>query len=427
MKRVTLAAVCLTAGLFTACASSEPRHQPTGGSGGTTPTGGSGGTPTGGSGGSGGTAPTGGSGGSASPDAGTAPNPDGAVATDGGPASDATMGGGSALFTNFAPKQPMPKSLKDTGIYPSFPDITTVDTRLHHYVPDPALYSDGLHKERYIFLPSGKKVDVSDKDNWDFPLGTMFVKTFSDDTHPVETRVIRRVDDPFESYEFNVYKWSADGKTADLATIAGDMHNPVPAKIGTVSFMHTIPSESDCKECHNRAHKKDGLPTSNYIGFDEIRLNNKQGTDTKTQLQNFTDMGFFNAPITTPRDVRDPTSPIREQVKRFIFGNCVHCHNPSETGQADFSPDVLVASVRNKMSMSHIDPPPGYLIAVPNKPEMSILWLQASAGPEFDAVLKKKADSNLHPMPPVGVEQRGFAEFKTGTDAIKTWIMGGAN
>src|SRR5581483_9401473 len=111
------------------------------------------------------------------------------AAADSAPKGDGQAAGGNLLSD---PLAPLPMSLADTGFFPAFPDTSKVADQLKFYVPDPPLYSDGLKKQRYIVLPAGKTIDVTDRKNWIFPEGTIFVKTFSDDTDPVETRIVRR-------------------------------------------------------------------------------------------------------------------------------------------------------------------------------------------------------------------------------------------
>jgi hypothetical protein len=424
MKRSILSAAMSAALLACTPMNMRPPPSTTGGAG---PGGGS----TGGNAGTGGS--TGGSGGvvAAPPDSGAGGKVDGPAASpDGGSKADGGSAGTGVLFND--PLAPLPKSLADTGFFPNFPDTSKVADQLKFYVPDPPLYSDGLKKQRYILLPKGQKIDVSDRKNWVFPVGTIFVKVFLDDKKPVETRIVRHVTDAFEPFEFASYKWNADGTAAELAEITGDTHVPTPATVGGVSFQHTIPSQNDCAGCHKTAHMKDSQTTSGFIGFDEIRLNNKAADPNapKTQLQTFADLGYFNAALPTPAaDVRDPMNMQREKVRRFIFGNCVHCHNPGNIGQTDFSPEMFVANVRNKPPGSHVMPPAQYKLVVPMKPMLSILYLQAAGPMEIAAIdaMSKGSQTNLHPMPPVGVEHREFAEFKTELDNLAAWITAGAN
>src|SRR5207247_6913511 len=98
-----------------------------------------------------------------------------------------------------------------------------------------------------------------------------------------------------------------------------------------------------------------------FIGFDEIRLNNKLPGATETQLQSLAGRGIFKA--APGAATITGATPLEARVKSFIYGNCVHCHNDVKGSDApmDLHPDVLVANVRNVPLMGHIEAPPGFL------------------------------------------------------------------
>src|SRR5688572_30305860 len=138
----------------------------------------------------------------------------------GAPPSDCTAMPDSLLCK---PTGTMPKSIKATGLFPMAPDLTQHSPRMISYVPDPPLWSDGMEKDRFILLPEGKKIDNTTS-RWVFPIGTIFIKTFVDDSgaggksRAIETRFIRRVGDEnaFTEYDFYLYEWNAEGTDATL-------------------------------------------------------------------------------------------------------------------------------------------------------------------------------------------------------------------
>src|SRR5580700_8593158 len=114
----------------------------------------------------------------------------------------------------------IPKRLSQTGAF--------VDTR--RLIPAPGLlpydlivsfWSDGASKQRLIALPAAK-IKFSATGEWQFPPGTVFVKTFElpiDPAHPelkrrLETRLLVR--DADGGVYGAVYKWRADNSDADL-------------------------------------------------------------------------------------------------------------------------------------------------------------------------------------------------------------------
>src|SRR5512143_3104601 len=69
------------------------------------------------------------------------------------------------------PPDANPASIRFAGLYSDFA-ARTVDPRLRAYEPRYTLWADGLVKRRFLDLPAGAKIDTSDMDHWDFPVGT---------------------------------------------------------------------------------------------------------------------------------------------------------------------------------------------------------------------------------------------------------------
>jgi hypothetical protein len=315
------------------------------------------------------------------------------------------------------PMMKMPKSIKDTGVYPALPDLSKHAEQLIAYSPEPALWSDGLSKERFLLLPAGTKIDNADPKKWVFPVGTVFVKSFFADNHKiVETRFVRRneqdlMDFPFEYY---TYKWNAEGTDAvmegwmDGATFeprdAQWKPDPVAITLQGKPHMHPIPGRDDCGACHdeNRGLNRQGM---GFIGFDEIRLNSTVPGATQPQLQALAAKGLFTKPPGAA--TIKGTSEVETRVMRFIYGNCVHCHNDpmGNDSPMDLHPEVLVAQTRNVAIMGHIEAPPGFKRVIPGKPLMSVVYVQAAriaamVNAQFSTPMKPYM---LRDMPPVGV------------------------
>lgn len=444
MKRSREAAVAAALSLCAvsfACAGSH--SDMTGGQGGTEETGGSGGVggSTGGMGGGGGLVGNrdaamsgGGSDGGVNRDGGSnrdsGANPD--VASSGG---DCTAAMPNSLFCK--PTGKMPATLKETGLFPAAPDFSKHAASLLEYVPDPPLWSDGMEKQRFVLLPPGKKVDNSDPAKWVFPVGTIFIKTFFDDSgpggtsRPIETRFIRRAGDETSliEYDYYLYRWNAAGTDATL--LVDDMNGnammstDVPITIkhmvdgkpftvnGGAAFQHTLPSRQMCGDCHTT----NGMVTQTFIGFDELRLNSKRtSAATKTQLQEFAAAGLFTMPIPAmPATITDATKDNGRllRIKRFVFGNCVHCHNGGKV--VDLHPDVFVEKTVNKPTEAQsVKPPAGWLRVVPRSPQTSVLYVQA----QRTMLPPPVGDSRLRAMPPDGVT---IAEQTSLVD-LAAWI-----
>ena len=313
----------------------------------------------------------------------------------------------------------LPGSIKETGLFPAAPDLSQHSARLLEYVPDPPLWSDGMEKQRFVLLPLGQKVDNTDQARWAFPVGTIFVKTFFDDSgpagvsRPIETRLIRAA--AGNQYEFYLYQWNADSTDATLVVddINGDINLETPVNItinhmlggqplmvnGGQPFEHVLPSRNACGECH----EKNGGVAQTFIGFDQLRLNSKlSAAAATTQLQAFADAGLFTLPPPAePLTITDASNDGGRllRIKRFVFGNCVTCHNGD--GNFDMHPDVFVENTVSKPTESQsVEPPPGWLRVVPGDPATSVLYVQMQ---RTMLPPPEGANNRLRAMPPIGL------------------------
>ncbi len=351
----------------------------------------------------------------------------------------------SAPMTLFCdPLQMMPKTLAPTGLFPAAPDLSKYAANLRAFTPFPALWSDGMDKARLILLPTGKQIDNTNPKAWVFPVGTLLIKTFFDDSGPggarraIETRIIRRVGTAtdFTEYDYYLYQWNQAGTDADLVLddrngdsqasplVKITINRMVDGKPFTVNagqaFDHALPSRDNCGDCHH----ENGNTYQTFIGFDEIRLNHKRTPESaKTELEEFQDAGIF----TKTRAVGDPpprsiveSDPTLLKVKEFVLGNCVHCHN--EKGKVfDMAPDIFVTNTVNQMTNAQsVQPPNGWLRVKPGQPEMSVLFVQSRRTP-LPMPTMAGAD-RLRPMPPIGVND--LAADQDGLTAIQAWISG---
>jgi len=139
----------------------------------------------------------------------------------------------------------------------------------------------------------------------------------------------------------------------------------------------------------------------------------------KTQLQTFADAGLFTSP--PPADAAVITDTGNEggrtlRIKRFVFGNCVTCHNGG--GQVDLHPDVFVSNTVNRPTEAQsVMPPEGWLRVIPGDPAKSVLYVQMQRTMLPPA---NGAANRLRAMPPVGVAD--VAVEQTALKDVFDWI-----
>ena len=292
------------------------------------------------------------------------------------------------------PLEPFPKKLSEVGIYPQQPDLSRVHDRAFEYSPRAPLWSNGLEKQRFLVLPQGERI-ATGKEEFEFPAGTVFFKTFSDDQGPVETRLLRRAHD---DWEYATYQWQSEEATLLDGVRGVDVR--VQTEHGSVE--HTIPFTKACQECH-------GSSPSAVLGFQPQQLLSDRGSAQKeSDLERAFRRGLLDeAPEAD--DALEPFDGRTREVVGYFMGNCVHCHNGGAgvASSYDLSPAAALSNVIDRPTESSASK--AGIRVVPGSPEDSILFL---------AVSGETSDPEIKAMPPVGVQLRDPA----GIELLRDWI-----
>jgi hypothetical protein len=191
-----------------------------------------------------------------------------------------------------------------------------IATGLSAYRPQYELWSDGAHKDRYIYLPPNAHIDTSNPDRWNFPEGTRIYKTFSVNGKKIETRVIEKVepDASFASWIFTAYAWQPD-QVSIIAAPAGETN--------WLNSGHDIPDATQCKTCHTMQ----GLDAVN--GFGAIQLNHAEdGSLTLKQLlsRNLLVNGTGGALNVSLTNSTIPGDAVTQAGLGYLHANCGSCH-----------------------------------------------------------------------------------------------------
>jgi len=216
----------------------------------------------------------------------------------------------------------LPQHLRDTGLYVAGgqirPDVLP-------FSPQYPLWSDGAAKRRWIWLPPGTSIDASSPDAWQFPRGTKLWKQFAHG-QVLETRYLELGADG--AWRFGSYVWNADGTDAVLAPARGVRDLPAPNAPGA---RYTIPSEDDCRACH------EGAPVP-VLGFSVLQLSpdrdplapHAERVAGAVDLESLSARGLLR---NLPKELlsRPPriaaSSPAERAALGYLHGNCGNCHN----------------------------------------------------------------------------------------------------
>lgn len=236
------------------------------------------------------------------------------------------------------PATPLPQRLSATGLFESGSTIAVTSENLS-FSPQYPLWSDGATKRRWIYLPAGTFVDATHADAWEFPPGTRLWKEFSLDARRIETRFIERLQDG--SWRYATYVWNEDGTDAVLA------HADGASRQLNGAHSYAIPSESDCRACH------EGAPVP-VLGFSALQLSpdrdplaphaespRASDVDLRVLVARGLVRNLRQALIEKPPRIVART-PTERAALGYLHGNCGHCHGSSES-DASVPVDALLA------------------------------------------------------------------------------------
>lgn len=210
------------------------------------------------------------------------------------------------------------------------------------------LFSDYASKHRFIQLPEGERITVGEDGYWEFPVGTVLVKTFgflNDMRDPslgeriVETRLLIREETRWRP---EVYLWDEDASEAYLAPAGRIVPVSFVNEAGeTVSIDYRVPSHTQCRNCHGGSGSIRPLgPRTSQMDRAHAYADGEQN-----QIDRLVELGWLDARPAADDAIADylpafddPEASFEEldaAARAYLHANCAHCH--SDGGPADQS------------------------------------------------------------------------------------------
>lgn len=316
-------------------------------------------------------------------------------------------------------QEPFPKKLSAWRLFAGKPSELHPNQGVIPYDLNSPLFSDYATKYRFVWMPAGTSAAYNATDAFDFPVGTIFSKTFA---YPdsrgggaqrlLETRLLVHGASGWTPLP---YVWN-ENQTEAYLEVAADptvVHWTHPSG-HAYTIDYVIPNQNQCKECHEKS--KTTIP----IGPKARNLNKdfNYSDGRANQLVYWTRIGYLKgapAPEQAPRAAvwDDPSSGTLEaRAKTYLDINCAHCHNPGGSantsglyfndGQAD---PMRLGFCKVPVSAGH---GAGDLLfdIMPERPEESILI--------------RRMDSDL---PKVMMPELGRTLIhREGVELIRQWI-----
>jgi len=218
----------------------------------------------------------------------------------------------------------LPGELRCTGLYGDW-ERRALACGVNEYAPAYSLWADGAEKRRYVWLPPGQKVDVTDPDDFRYPIGTLFWKEFvvsgTSGKQSGETRLLKRVE---AGWLYTTYVWDQAGSKAV------QMNDGLDQLFGG---QHTVPSREQCKECH--AGRRDFV-----LGWDALMLGEGASGLTRESLvaRDLVTWKDKESGAPNPMTLTIPGDAVEKAALGYLHANCgTSCHNDNPRALAQES------------------------------------------------------------------------------------------
>jgi len=155
-------------------------------------------------------------------------------------------------------EEPFPKKLSAWHLFAGAANEghLTPNTGVLPYDLNTPLFSDYADKYRFVWMPAGSSAEYKDDAPFEFPIGTIFVKSFAfpvagrlGEERLIETRLLVRTKSAWVPLP---YIWNAGRTEATLQLV------PDPVRIRYTDaagrghdFTYQIPNTNECHECHD--------------------------------------------------------------------------------------------------------------------------------------------------------------------------------
>jgi uncharacterized repeat protein (TIGR03806 family) len=322
------------------------------------------------------------------------PGPDAYIRTDGGPFGLIVRPTGQTCKAPADIENP-PMKLSQTGCVDPM-DPTKPAASLIPYDVNSPLWSDGAAKQRFMALPDGQLIHVKDctrdpascasvkgsgsnpdEGHWEFPVGTVLVKSFLFRNKFLETRLFIHLPTKWAGI---TYEWSDDQKDATLLDFFGK-DKMVMNDAGTMQTW-SFPGRNDCNDCHNKS-------VGFSLGLETAQLNKDlqySPGNTANQIATLEHIGMFDAPVPIKPALLNPgadtqAATLTSRARSYMQANCAICHRP-EGEYPDI--DLRFDTALKDTAICNVAPNKGELVAgskrlTPANPMKSVMVLRMLA------------------------------------------------
>ncbi|MEM9192138.1 MAG: PQQ-dependent sugar dehydrogenase [Myxococcota bacterium] len=225
--------------------------------------------------------------------------------------------------------EPLPMLLSETGCFSDTANHVPAAGVIPYGLNVP-FWSDGLNKDRFIALPEGETATMGADGSLEFPVGTLFLKTFyvqeagAPARRRLETRIMARQMNAWRGF---TWRWNDD--QSDAVLLEGAQTETIDTNDGSLEW--NFPSSSQCNACHTEA-------AGFALGFRAQQLNRffDYPEGRFDQLEALSGAGYISeagAVAPFPR-LDDAAAPLEDRARAYLDTNCAMCHQPTGPGNA---------------------------------------------------------------------------------------------
>lgn len=203
------------------------------------------------------------------------------------------------------------------------------------YAPISPLFSDHSTKYRFLYVPEGKKITYQNEAKWDFPDGSILIKTFlyldkidepDGGRRLIETRLMLK---DAEGWTPHTYLWNDEQTEATRKREGARVEvSWLDVDGEVVELAYRVPNTNQCLGCHGDVGATELLgPRTRQMNQDYV-----YDDGVENQIDRLFRLGLFDVepPVFAERlSLTLPTGPedLTWRARSYLDANCGHCHN----------------------------------------------------------------------------------------------------
>jgi len=214
--------------------------------------------------------------------------------------------------------------------------------RVTPYDLNTPLYSDGALKFRYVYIPPGQQAQYRDEGVFEFPVGTVLIKTFAfaadmrqpaENVRFLETRLLIRRAEGWVAFP---YVWNEAQTEARLSPIGANVPvNFINEEGQAIALEWAVPNRNQCKACHDLSGELTPIgPSARNLNVGVPSYDDGTGEVSPffNQLAlwltsyDLIDQLPDNPPLVP--NAYNRGEPLELRARAYLDVNCAHCHNP---------------------------------------------------------------------------------------------------